>query len=134
LREAFIKEGLRGIYKGALISIMGVTLFRSTYFGIFDTFKEKTHGSLERWFVSYLASLAAIFVTYPSDTIRRRLMITSRVQNRYAGFLDCATKIWKEEGFKSYFRGAPVIFFQGATSATIYFIFDKIIKDVKKLR
>lgn len=39
LKEAFAKEGLRGIYRGALISFVGVGVFRSTYFGIFDTFK-----------------------------------------------------------------------------------------------
>ena len=39
LREAFAKEGLRGIYRGALISFLGVAVFRSTYFGIYDTFK-----------------------------------------------------------------------------------------------
>jgi solute carrier family 25 (adenine nucleotide translocator) protein 4/5/6/31 len=39
LEDAFRKEGLRGIYRGALISFVGVAVFRSTYFGIFDTFK-----------------------------------------------------------------------------------------------
>jgi len=39
LKEAFATEGLRGIYRGALISFVGVAVFRSTYFGIYDTFK-----------------------------------------------------------------------------------------------
>ena len=39
LKEAVMKEGVRGIYKGALISFIGVGVFRSTYFGIYDTFK-----------------------------------------------------------------------------------------------
>ncbi len=34
-----MREGIRGIYKGALISFIGVGVFRSTYFGIYDTFK-----------------------------------------------------------------------------------------------
>lgn len=32
-------EGLRGIYRGALISFIGAGIFRSAYFGIFDSFK-----------------------------------------------------------------------------------------------
>jgi solute carrier family 25 (adenine nucleotide translocator) protein 4/5/6/31 len=39
LTDAYKKGGLRAIYQGALISFMGVAIFRSTYFGIYDTFK-----------------------------------------------------------------------------------------------
>ncbi len=42
LKEVYNREGIRGIYRGAMVSFMGVTVFRSTYFGIYDTFKEKT--------------------------------------------------------------------------------------------
>jgi hypothetical protein len=42
LREVYYKQGLQGIYRGALVSFVGVAIFRSTYFGIYDTFKEKT--------------------------------------------------------------------------------------------
>jgi solute carrier family 25 (mitochondrial adenine nucleotide translocator), member 4/5/6/31 len=42
LRDALLKEGLRGIYRGATVSFAGVAIFRSTYFGIYDTFKEQT--------------------------------------------------------------------------------------------
>ena len=42
LRQAIQSEGIKAIYKGALVSFIGVAIFRSTYFGIYDTFKDKT--------------------------------------------------------------------------------------------
>ena len=133
LSEALAKEGLRGIYKGALVSLIGVTVFRSTYFGLFDTFKEHTDNSIERWGLSYLSTLAAIALTYPSDTVRRRLMVTARSGNKYGGFMDCAKQIWRREGATGFFCGAPTILLQSVTGATVYFIFDRILKDVKAL-
>lgn len=93
LRTAFQKEGIRGIYRGALISFIGVAVFRSTYFGIYDTFKNETQSALQRWCVSYLGVFWAIVLTYPSDTIRRRLMMTTCEAYKYKGFLDCAHTI-----------------------------------------
>ena len=73
IKETISKQGFRSLYKGSLISMYGVAIFRGTYFGIFDTFKGSKKG-FSRWSVAYLSSLAAIMLTYPSDTIRRRLI------------------------------------------------------------
>lgn len=124
---------MRGIYRGALISFIGVAIFRSTYFGIYDTFKEQTNSAIERWLVSYLSVFCAIGLTYPSDTVRRRMMLTSCQSYKYKGFMDCCGKIWEKEGVAGFYRGAPMILLQSATGATIYFMFDKIIKDLKSI-
>lgn len=114
------------------MSLVGVTVFRSTYFGIFDTFKDRTENSLERWGVSYMSTFAAISLTYPSDTVRRRMMLTSCADYKYKNFVDCAAQIWSREGLFGFYRGAPMILLQSATGATIYFMFDAIIKDLKR--
>jgi hypothetical protein len=80
--------------------------------------------------VSYLATFAAISLTYPSDTARRRMMMTSGASYKYRGFSDCCRKIWKREGLRGFYAGGPVIFLQSATGATVYFIIDKIIKSM----
>ena len=77
IMETVSKQGFRSLYTGSLISMYGVAIFRGTYFGIFDTFKGSKSG-FERWSVAYLSSLAAIMLTYPSDTIRRRLICCNK--------------------------------------------------------
>lgn len=37
------KEGPLGIYRGALISFVGISIFRGTYFGIYDTYKSSKY-------------------------------------------------------------------------------------------
>jgi solute carrier family 25 (adenine nucleotide translocator) protein 4/5/6/31 len=36
------KSGLKGIYRGAHIFLLGLLMFRGTYFGIYDSLKVKT--------------------------------------------------------------------------------------------
>jgi solute carrier family 25 (adenine nucleotide translocator) protein 4/5/6/31 len=40
------KEGLLGIYRGALVSFYGISIFRGTYFGIYDSFKSHRYHDL----------------------------------------------------------------------------------------
>ena len=92
LRDTIQKDGIRGIYRGALVSFCGVAIFRSTYFGIFDTFKDRTSNNMERWLVSYISTFAAICLTYPSDTVRRRMMIAGLKGLKYINFFDSFLK------------------------------------------
>lgn len=59
-------------------------------------------------------------------------MLTSCAEYKYKNFVDCAKQIWSREGPIGFYSGAPMIFLQSATGATIYFIFDMIIKDMKR--
>lgn len=88
-------QGVRGLYTGSSISLFGVAVFRGTYFGVFDTFKENKKG-LHRWSVAYISSLLAILLTYPTDTIRRRLICSRKLQKKYMGFTDCSYKVYRK--------------------------------------
>ena len=46
LLGTFQKEGLKGIYRGALISFYGISIFRGTYFGIYDSYKSRKYHEL----------------------------------------------------------------------------------------
>ena len=45
-------------------------------------------------------------ISYPIDTIRRRMMMTSGEKVKYKGSVDCAVQILKNEGFMSLMKGA----------------------------
>lgn len=72
---------------------MGISIFRGTYFGIYDTYKMSNYDELSKWTLSYFSYVLATFFTYPSDTVRRRLMMTSCANYKYNGFIDCLSKI-----------------------------------------
>ncbi len=130
LFKTFKAEGLFGIYRGALISFYGISIFRGTYFGIYDSYKGSKYHEIEKWFLSYFSYVTATFLTYPTDTVRRRLMMTSCANYKYKGFTDCLSRIIKQEGFLSLFRGGNIIFLQACSGSTIYYIFDKIFTNM----
>lgn len=45
-------------------------------------------------------------ISYPIDTIRRRMMMTSGEKVKYKGSIDCTVQILKNEGFMSFMKGA----------------------------
>lgn len=96
LKTTYKIEGLKAIYRGAQISFFGVGIFRGVYFGIFDTFKWGMSSYLQLLLLGYTATFIAIVLTYPSDTIRRRLMMTSCQNYKYDGFFDCCKKVFKK--------------------------------------
>jgi solute carrier family 25 (adenine nucleotide translocator) protein 4/5/6/31 len=74
-------EGMRGIYRGMGISLMGSMLYRSIYFGGYDSAKtlayddfEKT-GVVDKMKLAYGITVAAGLATYPLDTLRRRVAL-----------------------------------------------------------
>jgi hypothetical protein len=51
---------------------------------------------LERWLLAYFSSTLAIVLTYPSDTVRRRMICAQKKQQKYKGFFDCLLKIYQK--------------------------------------
>ena len=95
LKDTIKTKGIAEIYRGSMISFFGAALYRGTSFGIFDTFKGSMDGDLERWGLAYFSAMMAILVTYPTDTIRRRLMCSSKNRNsKYSGLIDCSLKMY----------------------------------------
>ncbi|KAJ6889637.1 hypothetical protein NC652_030386 [Populus alba x Populus x berolinensis] len=76
-------DGILGLYRGFGVSIMGISLYRGMYFGIYDTMKPIILvGSFEgNFFASFLLGWSITTVSgvcaYPFDTLRRRMMLTS---------------------------------------------------------
>jgi len=88
-------DGVAGLYRGFVISCVGIVIYRGLYFGLYDTIKPLLPASIKNdfrvnfaigWSVTVLAGLAS----YPIDTIRRRMMMTSGQAVKYSGSIDCA--------------------------------------------
>ncbi len=135
LKRTYQLEGLKGIYRGSVNFFISAAIFRAFYFGIFDTIKKKNPTNLNYRLVgSYVGSLTAIYLVYPFDTIRKRMMMTSGQAYKYGGFIDCLTKMIKYEGIKSLYKGWQLSLGQGLGAAGCLVLFDAIGTDVKKIK
>lgn len=122
-------DGVAGLYRGFVISCVGIIVYRGCYFGFYDTLKPILLGdkpSLALSFaLGYVVTITSGLISYPIDTIRRRMMMTSGEAVKYSGSMDCAVKIIKSEGFMALMKGAGANILRGVAGAGVLAGFDK---------
>jgi solute carrier family 25 (adenine nucleotide translocator) protein 4/5/6/31 len=129
-KKTLASDGIAGLYRGFVISCAGIIVYRGFYFGLYDTLKPTLLGdnpSLAASFaLGYAVTVTSGLISYPVDTIRRRMMMTSGQAEKYSGSMDCFVKIMKKEGFMSLMKGAGANILRGIAGAGVLSGFDKI--------
>merc|ERR1712241_711931 len=129
-KKTLASDGVAGLYRGFCISCVGIIVYRGFYFGLYDTIKPLMLGDDVPFIVSfglgYAVTVTAGILSYPIDTIRRRMMMTSGAAVKYNGSLDCTMQIMKTEGFTSFFKGAGANVLRGMAGAGVLAGFDKV--------
>ena len=132
LRTIFLKEGFRGVYRGLPASLQGMIVHRGIYFGGFDTAKEMMAPAAplwQRWAAAQAVTSAAGMVSYPLDTVRRRMMMQSGAEERmYGSTIDCWRKIFRNEGVGGFYRGTVSHLFRSTGAAAILVMYDEVRK------
>jgi len=129
-KKTMASDGIAGLYRGFCISCVGIVVYRGFYFGLYDTLKPLMLGDDVPFLVSfglgYAVTVTAGILSYPIDTIRRRMMMTSGAAVKYNGSLDCARQIMAGEGVTSFFKGAGANVLRGMAGAGVLAGFDKV--------
>merc|ERR1712232_1434539 len=131
--------GPLGLYNGFGVSVVGIIPFRGTYFGVNDTLnglnpyqkESSVRGIASKFVCAQTAALAAAYVSYPFDTIRRRLQMQSekpRAEWKYSGTMDCFKQIMANEGFTALFKGAGANALRTVGSALVLVLYGEIKK------
>jgi len=122
-------DGIQGLYRGFVISCVGIFIYRGMYFGLYDSIKPILLGDnasvLLSFLLGWVVTVTAGLMSYPIDTIRRRMMMTSGQAVKYKGSLDCAVQVLKNEGFMSLMKGAGANILRGVAGAGVLAGFDK---------
>lgn len=132
-RKTIASDGVAGLYRGFVISAVGIFVYRGLYFGLYDSIMPycPVYGSASidtsvRFCVGYTVTVLAGLASYPIDTIRRRMMMRSGSGVKYNGSMDCAMQILKQEGFSAYFKGAGANILRGVAGAGVLAGFDTL--------
>jgi len=127
-------DGPIGLYRGFFVSVQGIIIYRAAYFGMFDTAKMVIAGDgklnfFAAWGIAQVVTVGSGILSYPWDTIRRRMMMQSgRTDVLYKNTWDCTVKIVKNEGPRALFKGALSNVFRGTGGALVLAIYDEIQK------
>jgi len=131
-RKTLKSDGIAGLYRGFNISCVGIIVYRGLYFGLYDSLKPVvlTGGLQDSFFASFalgwVITNGAGLASYPIDTVRRRMMMTSGEAVKYKSSLDAFQQILKNEGAKSLFKGAGANILRAIAGAGVLSGYDKL--------
>ncbi|GMR43905.1 hypothetical protein PMAYCL1PPCAC_14100, partial [Pristionchus mayeri] len=134
-RKTIESDGIRGLYRGFFISVQLYFLYRSLYFGLYDTmrgvYEQGSNGSEKRtpnFFVSFLlaevVTVCASYSTYPWDSVRRRMMVKGDLSK--ASSIDAVKKIVQSEGFLGLYKGVFANLLRCTGSALVMALYHEI--------
>lgn len=127
-------DGIVGLYRGFGVSVQGIIIYRAAYFGFFDTAKgmlpdPKNTPFLISWAIAQFVTTFAGIMSYPFDTVRRRMMMQSGrsvADQQYKGTMHCWATILKTEGSGAFFKGAFSNVLRGTGGALVLVFYDEL--------
>jgi len=125
-------DGIVGLYRGFNISCVGIIVYRGLYFGMYDSLKPVLLvGTLQNsfiasFFLGWGITIGAGLASYPIDTIRRRMMMTSGEAVKYKSSYHAFQEIVKKEGTKSLFKGAGANILRAIAGAGVLSGYDQL--------
>uniref|UniRef100_H2YIT8 Mitochondrial basic amino acids transporter n=1 Tax=Ciona savignyi TaxID=51511 RepID=H2YIT8_CIOSA len=118
LRKTYQSNGIRGCYRGLVVTLIRETPAFGCYFATYDVLtstvfvvnKNETYtseGVGKMLLAGGFAGMASWASTYPADAIKSHIQADGAGGKpcKYNGMMDCAMKLYKAEGFSVFFRG-----------------------------
>jgi len=131
-RKTLKSDGVVGLYRGFVISVVGIVVYRGLYFGLYDSLKplvlkgDLQDSFLGSFFLGWAITIGAGLASYPIDTVRRRMMMTSGEAVKYKSSVHAFGEIVKKEGTKSLFKGAGANILRAIAGAGVLAGYDKL--------
>jgi len=133
IKKTVKSDGIQGLYRGFGVSVQGIIIYRACYFGLYDTAKgmlpDPRGNIIVSWMIAQTVTTVSGIVSYPFDTVRRRMMMQSgRPMNErpYKGTIDCWRKIAAQEGGGAFFKGAFSNIIRGTGGAFVLVLYDEL--------
>jgi len=125
LLDVYVKtiksDGIVGLYRGFMVSCVGIVIYRGFYFGLYDSLKVllPVDNFALNFALGWAVTIVSGLLSYPLDTVRRRMMMTSGAAVKYKSSFDCAAQVMKNEGFMSLMKGAGANVLRGVAGAGV---------------
>ncbi|CAD8127855.1 unnamed protein product [Paramecium sonneborni] len=141
LKKTLKTQGFCALYQGFVISSCVTIPYLGISFVAHDQLKDLIplqNNSDQIWIqlsqfigIGSLSTIIATALTYPIDTIRRRIQINGSlgVQRAYISFSDCVKKM-RKEGLLSYYRGYWISLIRIIPAASIQFACFDYLKEL----
>ncbi|KAI5964892.1 uncharacterized protein KGF55_001963 [Candida pseudojiufengensis] len=131
-KKTLATDGIAGLYRGFGVSVVGIIVYRGLYFGLYDSLKPVVlvgplQGSfLASFLLGWVVTTGASTASYPLDTVRRRMMMTSGQAVKYKSAFDAFNQVVKTEGVASLFKGCGANILRGIAGALVISLYDQL--------
>jgi len=129
-RKTLKTDGIVGLYRGFNISVVGIVVYRGLYFGLYDSIKPMLgayqSNLLANFMLGWAITIGAGLASYPIDTVRRRMMMTSGEAVKYKSSAHAFAEIVKKEGTRSLFKGAGANVLRAVAGAGVLAGYDRL--------
>jgi len=131
-KKTIASDGVVGLYRGFNISCVGIIVYRGLYFGMYDSLKpvllqgNMKDSFLGAFLLGWGITIGAGLASYPIDTIRRRMMMTSGEAVKYKSSMHAFQEIVAKEGTKSLFKGAGANILRAVAGAGVLAGYDQM--------
>ncbi len=143
LGQIYTEEGIRGCYRGLNPTLLGMVPTWATYFTSYNAVKNrlekmafakqgKNAQSLVHMVAACGAGVLTATVTNPIWVVKTRIQMMSSKDCHYSGTLDAFSKIFREEGFRGFYKGlGPSLL--GVSHITIQFpLYERLKHDMAR--
>ncbi|CAN1280881.1 Mitochondrial arginine transporter BAC1 [Linum perenne] len=134
-------EGVKGLYRGATSSFVGVAVESSLLFGIYSRTKQSLQKGVQTDkpqpqviipSAAYGGSIIS-FILCPSELVKCRMQVQGAGSlvpkiDRYSSSLDCAIQTMKHDGVTGLFRGGLTTFMREAVGNAAFFSVYEILQ------
>ncbi|XP_014673278.1 PREDICTED: mitochondrial folate transporter/carrier-like [Priapulus caudatus] len=135
LLKVYKYEGIRGLYKGFLPGLIGVShgalqfVIYEDMKIVYNKYRERAHNA-KLSVIEYLAcgassKMIATSITYPYQVVRARLQDQHATHN---GAIDIIRKTWSFEGYRGFYKGLfPSLLRVSPATAITFLVYEEII-------
>ena len=135
--DIFVKDGITGLYQGYTVALVGGVYYRVLYLGGYDAIKSEllqgTSADQLTWFqrlsLAQSVSLLSGTLSYPLDSIRRRMMMQAgqpRQDRLYRNGWHCFRTVLRTEGVRGFFLGLGPNILRSVGGALLLVAYDTV--------
>jgi solute carrier family 25 phosphate transporter 23/24/25/41 len=131
------EQGVKGLYKGLLVSSAGIAPFIGIKLTSFDILKSRfspdrnsKYAWLHNLVIGSSAGTIAMLATYPLDLTRRLMQLNGQPGHIYKNYPDACMQLWRKDGPKGFFKGVWATFLKVAPMTAILFMVNERMKNL----
>ena len=100
MKKTLESDGIRGLYRGFVVTGLFMMVYRGMYFGLNASVKEQVPQRILdnvflSFFISYGVTVTSGIIGYPMDTVRRRMMMSSGEDLKFTSAIQCCKHMYR---------------------------------------